>query len=66
MGRRFIAGQSGATAVEYALIVALIAVSSVVAWSLLGNNMSESMSVANAQMADGINPTQQVGGMGKN
>ena len=66
MGRRFLAGQSGATAIEYALLIALIAVGSIAAWSLLGTNMSESMTTANAQMADGINPTQKAGAMGKN
>lgn len=66
MGRRFITLENGATAVEYALLMALIAVSSLLAWSMLGDNVASKMSTANSHMSDGIDPTQNVGGMGKN
>ena len=66
MGRRFIALQNGATAIEYALLMALIAVSSLIAWSLLGQNVASNVSTANSHMADGIDPTHDAGGTGKN
>lgn len=65
MGRRFASGSTGATAIEYALIAALIAVSSLMAWALLGQNVSSTMSSANAQLSDGITPTQDTGAAGK-
>lgn len=65
MGRRFASGSTGATAIEYALIAALIAVSSLLAWTLLGQNVSSTMSTANAQLSDGISPTHQPGSTSK-
>jgi pilus assembly protein Flp/PilA len=66
LGRRFIFGHSGATAIEYALIAALVAVASILAWATLGSDVSSNMETVNAQMADGISPTQDTNGMGKN
>ena len=46
---RFVSDESGATAIEYGLIVALIAVVVITAFTTLGNNLSGKMStVANA------------------
>ncbi len=44
--RQMIADQSGATLVEYALIVALIAVVAIAAISLLGKNASSTLNKA--------------------
>jgi pilus assembly protein Flp/PilA len=43
---RFIADQSGATAIEYGLIVALIAVVIIGAVSTLGGNLNNTLSAA--------------------
>jgi pilus assembly protein Flp/PilA len=44
--RRFIADQSGATAIEYGLIVALIGVAIITAVTTLGTNLKSSLSTA--------------------
>jgi pilus assembly protein Flp/PilA len=38
--RRFLADESGATAIEYGLIAALIAVAAIAAFQLVGTNLS--------------------------
>ena len=45
---RFIQNQSGATAIEYGLIVALIAVVIITAVSTLGSNLNASLTSAGA------------------
>ena len=40
MIRKFFADETGATAIEYGLIAALVAVGLIVALSVLGNNLS--------------------------
>ena len=45
-GKRFIQDQSGATAIEYGLIVALIAVVIIGAVTTLGTNLNTSLSTA--------------------
>ncbi len=57
--KSFIADESGATAIEYGLIAALIAVGIIAAASLLGNNLETtfnnlSSSVGNANAEQGI------------
>jgi pilus assembly protein Flp/PilA len=47
---RFIADQSGATAIEYGLIVALIAVVIIGAVTTLGLNLNTTMSTAGASI----------------
>ena len=37
--KKFLANESGATAIEYGLIAALIAVAAIAAMSLIGNNL---------------------------
>ena len=49
--RRFIADQSGATAIEYGLIVALIAVVIIGAVTTLGTNLNTSLSTAGSAVA---------------
>ncbi|WP_343042827.1 Flp family type IVb pilin [Sphingomonas lacunae] len=66
VGRRFLTEQNGATAVEYALIATLIAVASILAWTQLGNDVSSNMDSVNAEMSNGIDPTQDGGSVGKN
>ena len=52
-GRKIASRQEGATAVEYALMVALIAVVIIVAVSLLGTNLSARFN----QVANSIGPS---------
>ena len=66
VGRRFRTDTVGATAVEYALISALIAVSCIVAWQAMGNNVASTMTTANAQLDSGVAVTQQGAKMGGN
>ena len=49
--RRLIADQSGATAIEYGLIVALIAVVIISAVTTLGTNLNTSLSKAGSAIA---------------
>jgi pilus assembly protein Flp/PilA len=49
--RRFLANQSGATAIEYGLIVALIAVVIIGAVTTLGTNLNTSLSTAGSAVA---------------
>jgi pilus assembly protein Flp/PilA len=49
--RRFIADQSGATAIEYGLIVALIAVVIIGAVTTLGTNLNTNFSTAGSAVA---------------
>jgi pilus assembly protein Flp/PilA len=49
--RRFIADRSGATAIEYGLIVALIAVVIIGAVTTLGTNLNTSLSTAGSAVA---------------
>ena len=49
--RRFIANESGATAIEYGLIVALIAVVIIGAVTTLGTNLNTSLSTAGSAVS---------------
>ena len=49
--RRFLADQSGATAIEYGLIVALIAVVIIGAVTTLGGNLNTSLSTAGSAVS---------------
>jgi pilus assembly protein Flp/PilA len=46
----FINNQSGVTAIEYALIAALIAVAAISAFSLVGSNLSTTFSTIASQL----------------
>ena len=48
---RFINDESGATAIEYGLIVALIAVVVITAFTTLGTNLNKKMSTAAAALS---------------
>ncbi|MEJ0066848.1 MAG: Flp family type IVb pilin [Caulobacteraceae bacterium] len=48
---RFVQDQSGATAIEYGLIVALIAVVIITAVSTLGSNLNTSLTAAGSAIA---------------
>ena len=56
MIKQFLADEQGATAIEYGLIAALVAVGLIVALSILGNNLSSQFnyigSTIGAQSAD--------------
>jgi len=53
---RFIKDESGATAIEYGLIAALIAVAMVVMAGNIGNNLNGTFSAVNTEMEKGLNP----------
>ncbi len=50
--RKLFANKKGATAIEYGLIAALIAVAGVSAFSALGSQISKTMNNAATEMAD--------------
>ena len=52
--RKLVRDERGATAVEYAFIVALIAMASIVAWAALGNQLDDTYS-AMASKLNAIN-----------
>ena len=45
--------EQGATAIEYGLIAALIAVAAIAAMQTLGNNLSDTFSAVSTEMAQG-------------
>ena len=47
---RFLKDESGATAIEYGLIAALIAVAAIAAMSSLGNNLSNTFNDVNNEL----------------
>ena len=47
---RFVKDESGATAIEYGLIAALIAVAAIAAMSSLGNNLSNTFNDVNNEL----------------
>ena len=49
--RKFFKNESGATAIEYGLIAALIAVAAVTAMGTLGNTLSDTFSQVESDMA---------------
>ena len=53
MNREILRDSSGATAVEYGIIVALIAVGTISAFMSLGTNVSNTYSTVDASLADG-------------
>ena len=65
MGRQFMTGNAGATAIEYALIAMLVAVSGITAFALLGGNVSTTMDNANAEMSTGIPATRNAPPIGQ-
>jgi pilus assembly protein Flp/PilA len=50
--RKLIRDESGATAIEYGLIAALIAVAAITAMASLGNELSGTFSVVDSTLAD--------------
>lgn len=48
--RKLIDNESGVTAIEYALIAALIAVAAIAAFSLVGTNLSTTFSTVASQL----------------
>ena len=51
--RKFIKNNKGATAIEYGLIAALIAVAAIAAMSNLGNQLSKTMGNVSTKMSQG-------------
>jgi len=51
--RRLFGNQKGATAIEYGLIAALIAVAAITAMSGLGNQLSKTFGTVNTKMGKG-------------
>lgn len=49
--RKMIKDQKGATAIEYGLIAALIAVAAVTAMGTLGNNLNKTLTTVSTKMA---------------
>ena len=49
--KRFLRNERGATAIEYGLIVALVAVTAIAAMQALGNEFSDTLTVAGDAMA---------------
>lgn len=64
VGRRLFSDQTGATAIEYALIATLIAVSCIASFVWLGGNVSTSMNNAGTELGGDIPATEQMGRMG--
>ena len=52
---RFLKNESGATAIEYGLIAALIAVAGITAFTAVGNSVSGTFNNAATKMAVGTN-----------
>jgi pilus assembly protein Flp/PilA len=52
--RRFIADDSGATAIEYGLIAALVSVAAIVALSMLGDQLSNTFNHVSNMLGAGI------------
>lgn len=50
---RFLKDESGATAIEYGLIAALIAVAAITGFSTLGDNLSSTLTSVSDQMSTG-------------
>ena len=53
--RAFLKDNKGATAIEYGLIAALIAVAAIAAMQGLGNQLKTTFSTTSGKMAEGIN-----------
>ncbi|MGI9360618.1 MAG: Flp family type IVb pilin [Parasphingorhabdus sp.] len=51
--RKMFKNEEGATAIEYGLIAALIAVAAIVAMSQLGNTLNETFNGVQGKMAEG-------------
>ena len=49
--RKLIKNEKGATAIEYALIAALISVAAITAYGILGNEIESTMTVISGEMA---------------
>jgi pilus assembly protein Flp/PilA len=56
--RRALADRRGATAIEYGLIAALIAVAAIAAMQGLGNRLKTTFSTTSGKMAEGINASK--------
>lgn len=48
--------EEGLTTVEYALLLALVAVAAITAWTALGDRMSTTVSLASSQIGQNPNP----------
>jgi pilus assembly protein Flp/PilA len=55
MFRRFVKDDSGATAIEYGLIAALVSVAIIVALGTLGNNLNATFSAVSDEL-NGVQP----------
>lgn len=53
--RSFFADESGATAIEYGLIAALISVAAIIAMTLLGNNLNLIFNTVSDSLGDAAN-----------
>lgn len=51
--RKLLKNEKGATAIEYGLIAALIAVAAITAMSGLGNQLSDTFGTVSSEMKDG-------------
>lgn len=52
--RRFIRNESGATAIEYGLIAALVSVAAIIALGLMGNSLEEMFTVVSTELCDAV------------
>lgn len=48
--------ETGLTTVEYALLLALVAIAAISAWTALGERMSSTVSIASSQIGQNPNP----------
>lgn len=55
--RKFRRDESGATAIEYGLIVALISIAAITAYTNIGSNLKTGMDTANTSIKGAVNPT---------
>lgn len=53
--KSFLSNESGATAIEYGLIAALIAVAAIVAMGTIGTNLNKTFTNVGGQLAKGSN-----------
>lgn len=56
--RRLLADRKAATAIEYGLIAALIAVAAIAAMQGLGNQLRTTFSITSGKMKEGINASK--------
>jgi pilus assembly protein Flp/PilA len=56
MFAKFLRDESGATAIEYGLIAALVAIAAIAAMTTLGNELTETFQLVSSQLDDAQTP----------